>query len=60
MPDAPRPSEALPTTVAASLSRPDAKRLRALAAERQVSMTQLIRSALTQTYGIPEPRDEGS
>jgi hypothetical protein len=54
----PRPSDFTKTTVAASVTLMEAKQLRALAAARQVSVTRLVRAALTQVYGIPDSRDE--
>lgn len=60
MPDAPRPSDRSLTTVAASVTLAESKQLRQLANERQVPMTQLIRAALSQTYGVPAPHDKAN
>jgi len=50
----PRPSDQQLTTVAASVTQAEAKRLRAIAEAQSVSMTKLVRKALEQVYGTAE------
>jgi hypothetical protein len=48
------------TTVTASVTLPEAQQLRQLAAAREVSMTRLVREALTKAYGVPARPDDES
>jgi len=49
-----RTSDQMPTTVAASVTRGEAQRLRAIAEAQSISMTKLVRKALEQVYGTAE------
>lgn len=46
----PRPRPTPKTTVSASVTVPELKRLHTLAAERRVTLSDLLRHALAQTY----------
>jgi len=50
----PRPANQMRTTVAASVTRVEAQRLRAIAEARDLPMTKLVRKALEQVYGTAE------
>ena len=56
----PRPAEQMLTTVSASVTHVEAKRLREIAESRQLPMTQLVRKALEECYStVKEPKAGG-
>ena len=56
----PRPSDQMRTIVAATVTRAEAQRLRALADAQAIPMTTLVRKALESFYGtVKEPKAGG-